>query len=57
MFGEKVHDGGRPFQILNGRSPPGSGALPGLNAVLNVNSRLIFPLRYQGRPEGLGLRR
>ena len=37
VFGEKVHGGGRPFQILNGRPPLITGALLNLDIVLNVN--------------------
>ena len=37
VFGEKVHGGGRPFQILDGRPPLVSGALLDLDIVLNVN--------------------
>ena len=43
MFGEKVHGGGRPFQILNGRPPLITGALLGLDIVLNVNDQTDLP--------------
>ena len=39
VFGEKVHGGGRPFQILNGCPPLVSGALLGFDVVLNVNEQ------------------
>ena len=57
MFGEKVHGGGRPFQILNGRPPLVSGALLGLDIVLNVNEQADFPAALfglSGGPETAG---
>lgn len=39
MFGEKIHSGRRPFQILNGRPPLVSGALLGFDIVLNINEQ------------------
>ena len=48
MFGEKVHGGGRPFQILNGRPPLVSGALLGLDVVLNVNEQVDLPAALSG---------
>ena len=48
MFGEKVHGGGRPFQILNGRPPLVSGALPYLDIVLNVNVQADLPVALPG---------
>ena len=53
VFGEKVHSGGRTFQILNGRPPLVSCALLGLDIVLNVNEQTDLPLRCRGCLEGL----
>lgn len=39
MFGKKVHGGSRSFQILNSCPPLVSGALLGLDIVLNVNEQ------------------
>src|SRR5699024_7863006 len=55
VFGEKVHGGGRPFQILNGRPPLVSGALLGLNVILNVNEQVDLPTmlsELSGRTRG-----
>ena len=52
MFGEKVHGGGRPFQILNGRPPLVSGALLGLDIVLNINEQADLPIALPGLPGG-----
>ena len=54
MFGEKVHGGGRPFQILNSRPPLVSGALLGLDVVLNVNEQADLPAALPGLPGGAG---
>ena len=54
MFGEKVHGGGRPFQILNGRPPLVSGALLGLDIVLNINKQADLPIALLGLPGGPG---
>ena len=54
MFGEKVYGGGRPFQILNGRPPLVSGALLGLDVVLNVNEQADLPVALPGLPGGAG---
>ena len=54
MFGEKVHGGGRPFQILNGRPPLVSGALLGLDIVLNVNEQTDLPAALPGLSGGAG---
>ena len=54
MFGEKVHGGGRPFQILNGRPPLVSGALLGLDIVLNINEQADFPAAMPGLSGGPG---
>ena len=54
MFGEKVHGGSRPFQILNGRPPLVSGALLGLDVVLNVNKQADLPIVLPGLPGGPG---
>ena len=57
MFGEKVHGGGRPFQIINGRPLLVSGALLGLYIVLNVNEQSDFSAALPGlagRPEASG---
>ena len=54
MFGEKVHGGGRPFQILNGRPPLVSGALLGLDVVLNVNEQADLPAALLGLFGGPG---
>ena len=54
MFGEKVHGGGRPFQILNGRPPLVSGALLGLDIVLNVNEQADLPAALLGLSGGTG---
>ena len=54
MFGEKVHGGGRPFQILNGRPPLVSGALLGLDIVLNVNEQADLPAALPGLFGGPG---
>ena len=54
MFGEKVHGGGRPFQILNGRPPLVSGALLGLDIVLNVNEQADLPAALLGLSRGPG---
>ena len=53
VFGEDIHSGGRPLQILNGRLPLVSGVLLGLDVILTI-SRLTFPLRCRGCLEGLG---
>ena len=52
MFGEKVHSGGRPFQILDGRPPLVSGALLGLDIVLNVNEQADLPAALLGLSGG-----
>lgn len=52
VFGEKVHGGGRPFQILNGRPPLVSGALLGLDIVLNVNEQADLPAALSGLSGG-----
>ena len=54
MFGEKVHGGGRTFQILNGRPPLVSGALLGLDIVLNVNEQADLPAALPGLSGGAG---
>ena len=54
MFGEKVHGGGCPFQILNGRPPLVSGALLGLDIVLNVNEQADLPAALPGLSGGPG---
>ena len=54
VFGEKVHGGGRPFQILNGRPPLVSGALLGLDIVLNINEQADFPAAMPGLSGGPG---
>lgn len=57
VFGKKVHGGGRPFQILNGRPPLVSGALLGLDIVLNVNEQADLPAALpglSGRPGASG---
>ena len=54
MFGKKVHGGSRSFQILNGRPPLVSGALLGLDVVLNVNKQADFPIALPGLPGGPG---
>ena len=54
MFGEKVHGGGRPFQILNGRPPLVSGALLGLDIVLNVNEQADLPVALPRLSGGSG---
>ena len=54
MFGEKVHGGGRPFQILNGRPPLVSGVLLGLDIVLNINEQADLPIALPGLPGGPG---
>ena len=52
MFGEKIHSGGRPFQILDGRPPLVSGALLGLDIVLNVNEQADLPAALLGLSGG-----
>ena len=54
MFGKKVHGGGCPFQILNGRPPLVSGALLGLDIVLNVNEQADLPAALPGLSGGPG---
>ena len=54
MFGEEVHGGGRPFQIFNGRPPLISGALLGLDVVLNVNEQADLPAGLLGLSGGPG---
>ena len=54
VFGEKVHGGGRPFQILNGCPPLVSGALLGLDVVLNVNKQADLPVALPGLSGGAG---
>ena len=54
MFGEKVHGGGRPFQIFNGRPPLVSGTLLGLDIVLNVNEQADLPATLPGLSGGPG---
>ena len=54
VFGEKVHGGGCPFQILNGRPPLVSSALLGLDIVLNVNEQADLPAALPGLPGGAG---
>src|SRR5699024_10507348 len=57
VFGEKVHSSGRPFQILNGCPPLVSGALLGLDVVLNVNEQadlLVALLGLSGGPGASG---
>ena len=54
MFGEKVHGSSRSFQILNGRPPLVSGALLGLDIVLNVNEQADFPSALPGLSGGTG---
>ena len=54
VFGEKVHSGGRTFQILNGRPPLVSGALLGLDVILNVNKQADLPAALLGLSGGLG---
>ena len=54
MFGEKVHGGGRPFQILNGRPPLITVTLLGLDVVLNVNEQADLPTALPGLPGGAG---
>ena len=54
MFGEKVHGGGHPFQILNGRPPLVSDSLLGLDVVLNVNKQADLPIALPGLSGGAG---
>ena len=54
VFGEKVHGGGCPFQILNGRPPLVSSALLGLDIVLNVNEQADLPAALLGLSGGAG---
>ena len=54
MFGEKVHGSSRSFQILNGRPPLVSGALLGLDTVLNVNEQADLPSALPGLSGGTG---
>ena len=54
MFGEKVHGGGRPFQILDGCPPLVSGTLLGLDIVLNVNEQADLPAALLGLSGGPG---
>ena len=54
VFGEKVHSGGRTFQILNGRPPLVSCALLGLDIVLNVNEQTDLPATLPGLSGGPG---
>ena len=54
VFSEKVHSGSRPFQILNGRPPLVSGALLGLDIVLNINEQTDLPIALPGLPGGPG---
>ena len=54
VFGEKVHGGGCPFQILNGCPPLVSGALLGLDIVLNVNEQVDLPATLLGPSGGPG---
>ena len=52
MFGKKVHGGGRPFQILDGRPSLVSGTLLGLDIVLNVNEQADLPAVLLGLSGG-----
>ena len=54
MFGEEVHGGGCPFQILNGRPPLVSSALLGLNVVLNFNEQADLPTALPWLPGRAG---
>ena len=54
MFGEKVHGGSCPFQIFNGRPPLVSGALLGLDVVLNVNEQVDLSAALPGLLGGTG---
>ena len=54
MFGEKVHGGGRPFQILNGCPPLVSGALLSLDVVLNINEQVDIFAALPGLLGGTG---
>lgn len=54
VFDEKVHSGGRTFQILNGRPPLVSCALLGLDIVLNVNEQTDLPAALPGLSGGPG---
>ena len=54
VFGKKVHGGGRSFQILNGCPPLVSGALLGLDIVLNINEQADLPIALPGLPGGPG---
>ena len=54
VLGEKVHFGGRPFQILNGRPSLVSGALLGHDIVLNVNGQADLPAALSGLSGGSG---
>ena len=51
---DRVHGGGRPFQILNGRPPLITGALLGLDIVLNVNEQADLPATLPGLSGGPG---
>ena len=48
MFGEKIHGGGCPFQVLNGGPPLVSGALLGLDVILSVNEQVDLPTALSG---------
>ena len=54
VFGEEVHGGGCPLQILNSRPPLISGALLGLDIVLNVNEQADLPATLPGLSGGTG---
>ena len=54
VLGEKVHGGGRPFQILDGRPPLVSGILLDFDIVLNVNEQADLPAALLGLSGGPG---